>query len=225
MGKTELIEPSHYLQSPSYAKTLTDMGYIAACIDMWGFGERSGRKESEMVKEMLWKGQVVWGMMLYDNMRFLDILLQREDIDSNRVGTMGMSMGAMQAWWLAALDQRIKLVVDMGGQVDAHTLMANRYLDKHAFYSYVPVLLKYFETVDIHERIIPRKRLTLNGAYDLNCPLAGVKKLAVKLTEAYSSAGVPNHFKSLLFGCGHKETAEMRWHWQQFFQSEWGADQ
>ncbi len=225
MGKTELIEPSHYLQSPSYAKTLTDMGYIAACIDMWGFGERSGRKESEMVKEMLWKGQVVWGMMLYDNMRFLDILLQREDIDSNRVGTMGMSMGAMQAWWLAALDQRIKLVVDMGGQVDAHTLMANRYLDKHGFYSYVPGLLKYFETADIQERIIPRKRLTLNGAYDLNCPLAGVKKLAVKLTEAYSSAGVPNHFKSLLFGCGHKETAEMRWHWQQFFQSEWGADQ
>lgn len=216
-GKKEMLQPSHYLQSPSYAKTLTDMGYIAACIDMWGFGERSGRKESEMVKEMLWKGQVVWGMMLYDNMRFLDFLLQREDVDSNRVGTIGMSMGAMQAWWLAALDDRVKVVVDIGGQVDAHTLMKNRYLDKHGFYSYVPGLLKHFQTVDIQKRIIPRKRLTLNGSYDLNCPLEGVQLLDKELSKAYQEAGAPDNWHSLLFSCGHKETAEMRWNWQQFF--------
>lgn len=220
IGKSEMIEPTHYLQSPSYAKTLTDMGYIAACIDMWGFGERSGRKESEMVKEMLWKGQVVWGMMLNDNMRFLDFLLARSDIDAERVATIGMSMGAMQSWWLAALDQRIKIVVDMGGQVDAETLVANRLLDKHGFYSYVPSLLKYFQTADIQKRIIPRKRLTLNGSYDLNCPLVGIQKLDETLSKAYQDAGVPDHWQSQLFGCGHKETAEMRWQWQQFLQSE-----
>lgn len=215
-GKTEMIDPSHYLQSPSYAKTLTDMGYVAACIDMWSFGERSGRKESELVKGMLWKGQVVWGMMLFDNMRFLDILLEREDVDPKRVATIGMSMGAMQSWWLAALDQRIKVIVDIGGQVDAETLMKNGRLDKHGFYSYVPGFLKYFSTFDVQKRISPRKRLTLVGDYDGNCPLEGVQLLDEKLKKVYDEAGVPENWKTVISGCGHLENSEMRWHWTNF---------
>lgn len=217
MGKKELITPSHYLQSPSYAKTLTDQGYIAACIDMWGFGDRQ-RKETEMVKEMLWRGKVVWGMMLYDNMRCLDVLLEREDIDSERVAAVGMSMGAMQSWWLAAVDERVKLVVDMGGQVDAQTLLNQRYLDKHNFYYYVPGFLKYFTTFDIQKRIAPRKRLCLVGSHDGNCPLEGVKILDEALKAAYQEAGVPENWQTILFGCGHKETAEMRWHWTRFLE-------
>lgn len=212
MGKTEMIQPSHYLQSPSYAKTLTEMGCIAACIDMWGFGDRM-RKESEMVKEMLWRGKVVWGMMLYDNMRFLDILLERPDVDRDRVAAIGMSMGAMQSWWLAALDERVKIVVDMGGQVDAETLLKQGYLDKHGFYSYIPGLLKHFTTFDIQKRIIPRKRLCLVGSHDRNCPLEGVEILDQALKDAYGAAGVPENWQTKLYGCDHQEPAEMRYDW------------
>ena len=212
VGKTEMIEPTHYLQTPSYAKTITDLGCIAACIDMWGFGDRQ-RKESEMVKAMLWRGKTVWGMMLYDNMRFLDLLLDRPDVDSERVATIGMSMGAMQAWWLGALDDRVKIIIDMGGQVDAETLLKQNYLDKHGYYSYVPGLLKYFTTFDIQKRIIPRKRLCLVGDHDGNCPLEGVEILDKSLTEAYAEAGVSENWKTIIYGCDHQETAEMRYHW------------
>jgi hypothetical protein len=68
-GRNEFVRSSSYLQPPSFAKTLTEMGYAACCIDMWGFNERGGKTESELVKEMLWQGQVMWGMMLYDNIR------------------------------------------------------------------------------------------------------------------------------------------------------------
>lgn len=219
MGKTEMISPSHYLQSPSYAKTITDMGCIAACIDMWGFGNRM-RKESEMVKEMLWRGKVVWGMMLYDNMRFLDVLLERTDVNDEKVAAIGMSMGAMQSWWLAALDERVKYVVDMGGQVDAETLLKQGYLDKHGFYSYVPGLLKHFTTFDIQKMIAPRKRLCLVGSHDRNCPLEGVERLDSLLKEAYTEAGVPENWRTILYGCDHQEPAEMRYHWVQFLQKE-----
>lgn len=215
VGKKEMIEPSDYLQKPSYAKVITDMGCMAACIDMWGFGDRM-RKESEMVKEMLWRGKVVWGMMLYDNMRFLDVLLKRSDVAKEKVATIGMSMGAMQGWWLAALDPRVEIVVDLGGQVDAETLLKQGYLDKHGFYSYVPGLLKHTSTAAIQKRIVPRKRLCLVGTHDRNCPLEGVQLLDEILQEAYMNVGASENWETKYYGCGHQETAAMRHDWMTY---------
>ncbi|MGM1020837.1 MAG: dienelactone hydrolase family protein [Bacillota bacterium] len=215
-GRKELIHSSSYLQQPSFAKTLTDMGYCACCIDMWGFNERGGKTESELVKEMLWQGQVLWGMMLYDNRRLVDYMCEREDIDASRIATIGMSMGGLMAWWLAALDERIQVTIDICGQVDAHTLIAKRGLDHHGFYSYVPGLLKHFTTLDIQKRIVPRPRMSITGQNDRMCPIEGVEHLAKGLLKAYQEAGRPEHWQPVIAGGGHMETLEMRTAWQSF---------
>ncbi|WP_375102498.1 dienelactone hydrolase family protein [Paenibacillus sp. RS8] len=215
-GRNEFVRSSAYLQQPSFAKVLTEMGYAACCIDMWGFNERGGKTESELVKEMLWKGQVMWGMMLYDNIRMLDYMCQREDIDASRIATIGMSMGGLMAWWLAALDERVGVIVDICGQVDAHTLIAVRGLDHHGYYSYVPGLLKHYTTLDIQKRIAPRPRMSLVGRNDRLCPIEGVEHLAQGLSEAYQTAGSPEDWQPLVGSGGHMETLEMRTLWQQF---------
>jgi dienelactone hydrolase len=215
-GRNEFIRSSSYLQQPSFAKTLTELGYAACCIDMWGFNERGGKTESELVKEMLWQGQVMWGMMLYDNIRMLDYMCQREDIDTSRVATIGMSMGGLMAWWLAALDERVGVIVDICGQVDAHTLMAVRGLDHHGYYSYVPGLLKHFTTLDIQKRIVPRPRMSLVGRNDRLCPAEGVELLDKGLSEAYQTAGKSEHWQPVISSGGHMETVEMRTLWQRF---------
>lgn len=215
-GRNEFIRGSAYLQQPSFAKTLTDMGYAACCIDMWGFNERGGKTESELVKEMLWQGRVLWGMMLYDNLRMLDYMCTRGDIDASRIGTIGMSMGGLMSWWIAALDPRIQVTVDICGQVDAHTLIAKRGLDHHGFYSYVPGLLKHFSTLDIQRMIVPRPRISLTGRNDRMCPIEGVEFLDEGLQQAYSAAGRPEHWQPVIATGGHMETLEMRVAWQSF---------
>lgn len=215
-GRNEFVRSSPYLQEPSFAKTLTAMGYAACCIDMWGFGERAGKTESELVKEMLWQGQVLWGMMLHDSRRLLDYMCERPDIDASRVATIGMSMGGLMAWWLAALDERIKVTVDICGQVEAHTLIAKRGLDHHGFYSYVPGLLKHYTTLEIQKRIVPRPRMSLTGRGDRMCPIDGVELLASGLEEAYRMAGSPENWKPVITSGGHMETLEMRVAWQSF---------
>ncbi|GIP27766.1 putative hydrolase YtaP [Paenibacillus sp. J23TS9] len=215
-GRKEMLHGSSYLQQPSFAKVLTDMGYAVCCIDMWGFNERGGKTESELVKEMLWQGQVMWGMMLYDNRRMVDYMCSRDDIDASRIATLGMSMGGLMAWWLAALDARIQVTIDICGQVDAHTLIAKRGLDHHGFYSYVPGLLKHFTTLDIQARIAPRPRMSLVGRSDRMCPIDGVKHLADGLHEAYQAAGKTEHWQPVIATGGHMETLEMRTKWQQF---------
>ena len=102
VGKNEFINGRKEMQSPPYALELARAGYAGLAIDSWGFGERHGRPEIDIFKEMLWKGQVMWGMMVYDNLRAIDYLETREDVDMNRLATMGMSMGSTMAWWLAA---------------------------------------------------------------------------------------------------------------------------
>jgi len=217
-GRNELVRSSAYLQQSSFAHTLTNMGYAVCCMDMRGFNERSGKTESELVKEMLWQGKVLWGMMLYDTRCLLDYMLTRSDIDAGRVATIGMSMGGLMSWWLAALDERINVVVDICGQVDAHTLISKRGLDHHGFYHYVPGLLKHFTTLQIQNRIVPRPRLSLTGQHDRLCPVEGVHLLKVGLDQAYLAAGCPNNFQTLETTGGHMETVEMRTAWTQFLQ-------
>ena len=130
IGKKEFTDGRSYLQPVPYAKVLTDLGYVGLAIDHWVFGERSHTTELDMFKAMLWKGQVLWGMMVYDSLRALDWLVTRPDVDSARIGTLGMSMGSTMAWWLAALDERVKVTVDICCLTDFDTLLAKKGLER-----------------------------------------------------------------------------------------------
>ncbi len=123
------------MQVPPYAEQLTQKGYSAISIDAWGFGERhaEGRTESMIFKEMLWSGRVMWGMMVYDTLRAVDYLVTRPDVDSQRIATLGMSMGSTMAWWAAALDRRIKVCVDLCCMTDFHALIENQALTAMEF--------------------------------------------------------------------------------------------
>jgi len=209
-GKDELLDGRTVLQSPSYAMALTRRGYAALAIDFWLFGERRGRTESEVFKEMLWQGQVLWGMMVYDSLRAVDYLVTRDDVDANRIATCGLSMGSTMAWWLAALDERIKVCIDLCCLTDFQTLVEMRGLDGHGVYYFVPRLLKQFSTADINSLIAPRPHLSLAGVFDRLTPPAGLDRVDTALRRVYADAGAPEAWQLRRSNSGHFETAAMR---------------
>ena len=81
---------------------------------------------------MLWKGQVLWGMMMFDEMQAVTYLSSRPEVDAGRLGAFGLSMGSTKAWWLAALDPRIKLCIDLCCLTDYEELIKTRNLRGHA---------------------------------------------------------------------------------------------
>ncbi len=210
LGKDELLRGRRALQDPPYGDALTAMGYAVLCIDHWAFGERRGRTESEIFKQMLWNGQVMWGMMVYDSVRAVDYLLTRPDVDAERIGALGMSMGSTMAWWLAALDTRIKVCVDICCLTDFQALMDTRGLDGHGIYYYVPGLLKQFTTAQINGLIAPRPHLSLAGRYDPLTPWQGLTRIGAELQQVYRAEGQPEAWKLSVHDCGHLETAAMR---------------
>jgi hypothetical protein len=210
IGKREFVEGRSYMQPLPYAKALTDEGCVALCIDHWCFGERNHATEMDTFKAMLWQGQVLWGMMVYDSIRALDWLLTRGDVDASRIATLGMSMGSSMAQWLGALDERVKVTVDICCLTEYHTLLAEKGLSGHGIYYYVPGLLKEFTASDINALIVPRAHLELAGTKDALTPLAGLDIIDRELKAAYAEAGHPERFKLLRYDVGHQETAEGR---------------
>lgn len=210
VGKAELVNGRGAIYNPPYADVFAEMGYNALCIDAWASGHRAGKSESEVFKEMLWNGQVLWGMMVYDNLRALDYLCTRPDVDTSKIGTHGLSMGSTMAWWIAAIDERIAACVDICCLTDFHALIEMRCLDKHGIYYYVPGLLKEWTTAKINALIAPRPHLALAGNYDLLTPPQGLDVIDAELKEVYAEEGVSDAWTLLRYPCGHVETPAMR---------------
>ena len=210
IGKTEFLEGREYMGKPPYAEFLTSLGYNALCFDAWIFGERATRTELDFFKEKLWQGRVLWGMMVYDALKAVDYLTTRTDVDSQRLGTVGMSMGSSTAQWVGALDTRIKVVVDICCLTDWHTLVEVGGLKGHGIYYYVPDLLNHFTTSEMNALIAPRAHLSLAGNQDALTPAAGLDKVDRELQSAYAAAGHPENWKLLRYDGGHFENPQMR---------------
>ncbi len=210
LGKDELLRGRKELYRIPYAEVLLRMGFAVLCIDHWGFGERWGRTEAEIFKEMLWKGQVMWGMMVYDSLRAFDYLSSRPEVDAGRITTLGLSMGSIMSWWVAALEPRIRACIDICDLTDFQAFIDTRGLDEHGIYFFVPRLLKHFTTAQINALIAPRPHLGLAGNYDRLTPAAGLDRIDVELKEIYAAENAPDAWKLLRYNVGHFETAEMR---------------
>lgn len=209
-GKDELITGASYLKAPFYGETLAKEGYAVLCTDAWGFGERRGRTETQLFKGMLWQGRVLWGMMVYDSIRALDYLETRSDVDMDRVGTMGISMGGTMSWWLSALDTRVKVCIDMCSMTDAKTLVEKNGLDGHGVYYYVPRLLKHFSTAQINALIAPRPHMSMNGKYDVLTPYEGFEKIDTELKKVYERFDAKDAWHLNQYSIAHYETSEMK---------------
>jgi dienelactone hydrolase len=210
IGKKELVEGRSYLQPTPYARELTAMGYSVLSIDHWVFGERSHTSEMDAFKAMLWQGQVLWGMMVFDSLRAVDYLVTRPEVDPGRIATLGISMGSTMAWWLAALDERIRVTVDLCCLTEFKTLLAKKGLGGHGVYYYVPRLLKHFTTAEINALIAPRAHLALAGLRDSLTPPEGLDIIDAELKKVYAGAGHPEKWKLLRYDVPHQETPEGR---------------
>ncbi|MCC6585756.1 MAG: acetylxylan esterase [Bryobacterales bacterium] len=161
-------------------------------------------------QDMLWKGQVMWGMMVYDSLKAIDYLETRPDVDKTRMGTLGMSMGSTMAWWVAALDTRMKVCIDICCLTDFQSLIEANGLGGHGIYYYVPSLLKHFTASEINALICPRPHLGLAGDRDALTPVKGLERIDADMKAVYAKAGKPENWKLLRYDVAHEETTDMR---------------
>lgn len=200
-------------------------GFAVMAIDSYFNGERRGTgpsgtnemqnkgpdQEASLFKLNLWFGRSLWGMQLRDEQIALDYLETRKEIDTERIGAQGMSMGSTRSWWLAALDDRVKAVVGVACFTRYKELIAQRELKAHGIYYFVPGMLNHFDTEAVMALIAPRPFLALTGDSDKGSPVSGMMVLENKLNSIYDLYKQKDQFKSIIYeNTGHVYTDEMK---------------
>ena len=93
------------------------LGFFVLCVDAFGAGERGiGKAPGEYHGEMtaatlLPVGLPLSGLQVYENMRAVDYMTSRPEVDSARIGITGASGGGNQSMYSGAFDERIRCVV------------------------------------------------------------------------------------------------------------------
>jgi len=213
LGKEQLLRGTEV--QPPYAPACAEKGIVTLAIDSWCFGgrkhEENGHQgEEDAFKLMLWRGRVLYGMMVFDEFQALTYLAGRPEVDPRRLGAFGMSMGATKAWWLAALDPRVHTAIDVCCLTDYDSLITHHSLHEHGIYYYVPSLLKHFTAAEINALTVPRSHLSVNGRKDPLTPPEGVDKIRAELLPLYRKYGKEADLHIELFDCAHQELPEMR---------------
>ena len=93
------------------------LGFFVLCVDAFGAGERGlgkklGEYHGEMVAATLFPvGLPLSGLQVYENMRAVDYLQTRPEVDPERIGITGASGGGNQTMYAGAFDERFRCVV------------------------------------------------------------------------------------------------------------------
>lgn len=211
IGAEEVLSGRPALGEPAYAYALAQAGIVTLCMDLPCFGSRSAETESAAAKRHLWHGRTLFGEMLNDLGGALDLLAAQPGLDQARIGAFGISMGATLAFWLAALDERVKCLAHLICFADLAELVRLNAHDLHGAYLTVPGLLPAFSTGAIAGLAAPRPQLACMGAADPLTPPSAIAIAVADARAAYADAGASAAFETLIDpATGHKETPAMR---------------
>lgn len=191
---------------PFLKTRLAQEGYLVLLPDNRCSGERSresGQSEQlNVIPSASVLGKTFMGMNTNDNIRAIDYLLSRSEVDSKRISIVGLCWGGMQAYNLAAMDKRAKCVVCVNSNsTSTYKALLTEYINysRHTCLgTYIPNLMKYGDTVDIYALIAPRPLLLINNANDDWFPLSGYLQICEELERVYQVFGASERFKHLL---------------------------
>ena len=187
-----------------YPHAFAAAGYIALVPEHISFGERSasGHGECGFDHEALnLLGSTVIGYRMWELQRSLDILESLPQVDSNRIGCAGLSLGGEMTLYLAACDPRIKAAC-----VSCFlTSFKGTFLkEPHCTCGYVPKMARDFEHADIASLIAPNPLMIQAGTLDPQFLAEDATEAYTELSELYQMLDATDLVTLDIFEGGHE---------------------
>ncbi len=232
----------------SFMKELAKRGILGVAIDARYHGARSGGAKGAAAYNAAivraWRtkpGEPHEYPFYYDTCwdlwRTVDYLQQREGVDPQRLGMIGFSMGGVETWLAASVDERVKVTVPAIGvqsfrwslehdkwQGRARTIGAahqaaakdlgepqiNQKVCRVLWAKILPGILDQFDAPSMLRLFAPRPLLILNGEKDGNCPIEGARRAFAAAEKAYKDAGTSDRLRISVENVGHTVTPAQR---------------
>lgn len=188
-------EPAGLIYDPeqAFAVDLVRKGYITVAHDALCFSERREFDEIYTSLKLLLYGRTLSYKYVWDVSRLIDYLMTRDDIDPERIGIMGHSLGGQEAIYCTVHDARIKVAISSCGVAKiggTESVLSHNIVHNKAFY--LPGLFSSPVPMDMKEIISlihPRPLLLSHGAMDPLFPIEGVAELDNWIQELYANYG------------------------------------
>lgn len=182
------------------ALALAEAGYVTVTSDLRGFGELGwigewedplghGYARSIHIQDVihnLREGRTTLGSFIHDSRKILDYLKQRKEVDSERIGVTGTSMGADVAIWMTILDSRVKIVVASSSPLLDFPATSIDYGEFHPCIHTIPGIWEFFRLSNLSLLVAPRPFFL-----DLQKFQGRPPTIQPRLEELYREAGSP----------------------------------
>lgn len=204
LGKA-IVDGQGDLPDRALAKELAERGYAVIAPDYPSFGDL---KDYDFDNDRYESGSMKG---IFNHIRCVDLLQSLDRVDPERIGVIGHSLGGHNAMFVAAFDERLKVVVSSCGwtQFEYYDIgdSAEKYggrLGPWAQDRYMPILkTKYhldqskipFNFHEIIALIAPRLFISNSPLRDTNFDVKGVKEGIQKASVVYESLYLKDNLK------------------------------
>jgi dienelactone hydrolase len=228
-----------YYGGRSIASDLARLGYVVIVIDMFYWGERRmvlaadpadwrerprtitaeriaefnrrASQNEQLTARTIYAAGFTWsGVMYWDDIRTVDYLATRPEVDPARIGCVGLSMGGLRTIHLAALDERIKAAVAVGWMTSFPRQLAKHVRNTIGFTKLVPGLYRQLDYPDVASLAAPTPLLVINGSKDALFEPEAVRASFEKLQACYRKAGAADRVRPRLYDTPHEFNREMQ---------------
>lgn len=214
-------EPAGLGGSPNlhYALELAKAGYVTLAPDYPSFGEHPYDFDK--------KHGYISGTMkaIWDNMRAIDYLQNLAEVDGERIGCIGHSLGGHNTLFTAAFDPRIKALASSCGFTRFHKYYGGK-LAGWTSDRYMPLIAsKYennpdrvpFDFTEIVGTFAPRPFLACAPVRDSNFEVSGVRDVISAAKPVYALYGKPDALQAIYPDSAHDFPPEARKVTYEFF--------
>ena len=189
-----------------FAHEVAERGFVCLVPDYPSFGEYEYDFRTKGAHYASGSMKAIW-----NNVRALDLLESLPEVDPDRIGCLGHSLGGHNSLFTAAFDQRIKAVVTScgftafhhyyGGNLKGWT--SDRYMPRiRDRYENNPDLVP-FDFYEVLAAIAPRGIFVCAPLHDSNFENEGVKKVVGEVQKVYSLLSAPGGLVAKYPDAGH----------------------
>ncbi|MBN2666649.1 MAG: hypothetical protein JXR67_09075 [Bacteroidales bacterium] len=169
----------------------------------------AGQHEHIMAKSLFSAGTAWPAVFLAEDVKALDVLCARDDVDSDRIGCCGLSGGGMRSVFIGGADERIKCAIPVGFMTTWRDLVMDK-ATSHTWMTYVPLLPNELDFPEILGLRTPLPALVLNNREDPLFTLSEMRRADEILKDVYEKAGAPGSYKCSFYPGPHKFDAAMQ---------------
>lgn len=196
-----------------YAAELAALGYIVIAPDYPSFGEQ---KSYDFGHSKYASGTM---KAISDNMRCIDLLVARDDVDPKRIAAIGHSLGGHNALFTTAFDERIAAVVTSCGWTPFHHYYGGKKLVNWAQDRYMPCVRDVyhsnpdempFDFAEVIAAIAPRAVFSNSPLRDANFDVEGVRLAVEQIKPIFHLLGADDRFIVRHPDCEHDFPDEIR---------------